>query len=472
MVGLAVRFDLGCYHATEWWANVNEATVEWPPSPWRLLRALYAASAQHVGLEAMRTDLRRALEELARASPPTFELPAAHAAHTRHYVPLPGYGPFDQDKTSLLLDAFNAVDPEAELLAWWAVELDVDARSALTAAAAAVGYLGRSESVCTMRLAEPEERGVTSAIPATDAADLGWEHAERVELLTVDPSSDDPLAVLTLSVSEMRKQRLRTPPDTQRVAYAVRAVPEPGQDPEADQQAAPTLAILRAVGGDRPPLTEAVTVGHLLRSALQRRFDPGRQGVKSRVLSGHDGDGPRRDQHAHAHFLALPGRDERRIDRLAIWAPEGLGPDEVEAIGGLRQLRMREMPEPFRVGLVALGGQETLELPTLLGPAERWKSLTPFALPRHQKRRDGRTVETPEEQVVRELELRGLPRPNGVELIPGSWLCFVRTRPGVSRNRAAPTVGVRLTFPTPVRGPVALGRLSHFGLGLFAPDEP
>ena len=39
---ITVHFDLGRYHATPWGRNVNEGTVEFPPSPWRVLRALYS----------------------------------------------------------------------------------------------------------------------------------------------------------------------------------------------------------------------------------------------------------------------------------------------------------------------------------------------------------------------------------------------------------------------------------------------
>ena len=126
------------------------------------------------------------------------------------------------------------------------------------------------------------------------------------------------------------------------------------------RRARPTIAHLRVVGGSRPALTDAVTVGHLLRAALQRRFDQERDGTRSAVFSGHDEQGPRRDQHAHAHYLALPGRDSRRIDHLFVWAPEGFGPREVTAIAALRDLRMRDAPEPFRVALVALGDTDSL----------------------------------------------------------------------------------------------------------------
>ena len=39
---LAIRFPLRRYHANPWDRAVNEGASEWPPSPWRLLRALVA----------------------------------------------------------------------------------------------------------------------------------------------------------------------------------------------------------------------------------------------------------------------------------------------------------------------------------------------------------------------------------------------------------------------------------------------
>ena len=41
-VTLKLTFPGGRYHATPWGRHVNEGVPEWPPSPWRLLRALVA----------------------------------------------------------------------------------------------------------------------------------------------------------------------------------------------------------------------------------------------------------------------------------------------------------------------------------------------------------------------------------------------------------------------------------------------
>ncbi|WP_437860413.1 hypothetical protein [Sorangium sp. So ce363] len=38
------------------------------------------------------------------------------------------------------------------------------------------------------------------------------------------------------------------------------------------------------------------------------------------------------------------------------------------------------------------------------------------------------------------------------------------------RPRIAASLGLRLTFAEPVRGPIALGYASHFGLGAMAPS--
>ncbi|MFH1303100.1 MAG: type I-U CRISPR-associated protein Csb2, partial [Planctomycetota bacterium] len=42
MIAIEMKFPTGKLHATPWGRHVNEGAVEWPPSPWRFLRALLA----------------------------------------------------------------------------------------------------------------------------------------------------------------------------------------------------------------------------------------------------------------------------------------------------------------------------------------------------------------------------------------------------------------------------------------------
>lgn len=464
MIGLTITFDLGRAHATPWGTHVNEAAIEWPPSPWRIMRALLAASYTHAEVIPERDRLREAMHVLATAPAPEYVLPPSTPAHTRHYYPLASWSPTNSGKTSLVVDAFRAVEPDAELHVCWDTTLEEEKRQALELAATAVGYLGRSESVCTMRVTDHAD-GLVNAVPA-DRAPAWAADGRRVELWSVAP---DRLAALETSVSDLRRARRHVPDGIVRVPYLLCEPPAVVPAVESPD-VRPTVAHLRLRGGARPALTDTIDVARVLRAALQRHFDRVVGGGTSTVFSGHAQDGSvRRDQHRHAHYLVGSDPGAKRADHLWIWAPDGFGEDELAAIASLRELRFRNAPEPCRVGLAALGAGQ-LEIPQLLRPSRSWRSATPFVLPRHTKRRGGRVIDGPIEQIRRELAYRGLPEPEKVHLISGPWSMFRLTRPGESRRHARRAVGATLEFGQPVEGPIALGAHSHFGLGRFEPQ--
>jgi CRISPR-associated protein Csb2 len=467
MVGLRIRFDLGRYHANPWGSNVNDGAIEWPPSPWRMLRGLYSVGRTHAGLLPRQADLDRALVTLASSPPPVFELPPATPAHTRHYMPIPGS---KTERSAKVLDSFLAVDPEAELVAWWDARMDVDAGDALAAAARALGYLGRSESVCTARV-------VTGGGPdAVSAAPLGGlvssAEVDTIDLLCID--TEDPLTAVATSVTELRRHRYLTPPGTRRITYGVKRPEVAVGRPVQSSSPRPNLALLRVRGSSRLALTEAVAMGQLLRNGLQSVFGKRNGKVSSPTFSGKTGDLPRADQHRHAHYLSLPDRHGRRIDRLVVWAPEGFGPEEVAALAELRALFSRKRdsgaPLEMQVALGALGTAGDLMLPEVIGPSRRWESHTPFGLVHRPKVRRGRIVASPEERVRRELQFRGLPEPHSIKIDPNrTWHRFRSSKTGTSLQARAHLVGVKIQFDDEVHGPLAIGALSHYGLGLMKP---
>lgn len=470
MVGLEITFDLGRYHATPWGAHVNDGSVEWPPSPWRLLRALYSASRTNTLLEPHREAIDRALQALADAPPPTYELPPTRSGHSRHYMPKASYSPTATGDTAKVIDAYLAVEERAPLRAWWDADLDADAADALAAAARSVGYLGRSESVCSITPISDARPGDGSALVTPLEAAEATEEVDAVELLC--PVANEPLDRLTVSVTELRAQRRLVPPGTRRVSYAVprQAEDAPSNAPRQTPRL-PTLAVLRLRGSGRPGLTEAVAVGQALRGASQSRFGGANAGAVSRTFSGRNANQPRADQHRHAHYLAAPDRDSRRIDRLFVWAPEGFGPQEVAALASVSHIFLHGIPDPLRCALTALGTEDQLDLPRLVGKARCWRSLTPFGLVRHPKQRQGRVVDSPEDQVRRELAHRGFAEAAEVTVEKGSWHRFRSSKAGNSRLDRASLVGVRIDFAEQVRGPIALGALAHYGLGLMEPAD-
>lgn len=469
MVCLSIRFDLGRYHANPWGSHVNDAACEWPPSPWRLIRALYSVARTNVGLADQIPAIDRGLAQLVASDPPIFELPPAGVGHTRHYIPKASYSSLAPGKTAKILDGFVAVDPEARTEVWWDVDLDPDSRAGLAAAAACLGYLGRSESVCSAELRDPPgpmpEGPVAQAVESLESIER---ETELIDLLC--PSTDTPLSEIAVSIAQLRSQRRLVPPGARRITYALPKHKRPPAPSRQQLTTRPTMALLRLRGGSRPGLTEAVAIGQALRGAAQKEFDDN-EGT-SATFSGHAGDDKRRDQHRHAHFLALTDAHSRRVGRLLVWTPEGLGPGEVSALANVTYLGMHGIPEALPCALTGLGGEGELSRLGLVGPATTWRSLTPFGLVRHPKRRRNVLLDSPEDQVRAELSNRGLPEPDRVEFVPGSWHRFRGSKQGTSRLQRARLMGLEIRFSGPEKGPIAIGALSHYGLGLMAPNDP
>lgn len=450
VVGL--RFPTGRYHATPWGRSVNEAAVEWPPSPWRLLRALYATWRTRAP-ELQGTEVEAALEALAPA--PSFRLPRHSEAHTRHYFPDTAYG------TDKVFDPFAAVDPAAELLVRWPVDLPAEQRSAVERLCALLPYVGRAESLCQARVLTDEEAASVSSAVWSEPGDLGDLGQPPVRVLT--PTAPLDLDALLATTTQVRRGGRTTPPGARWVSYAASEPVRRSPRLTAPRRARDLQAVrLRLSSSVRPAAREALVYGHVLHQAASR-FAAG-----SPTLTGCRDDQPRVDGHAHAHYLPLDSDGDGLLDAVLVWAPEGLSHDDVEALGRIRRLHSGEPGfRAVRVAVEASGDVQALQ-PELTGPSQVWRSLTPFAPYRHPHRRQS-TEDFLLSELVRELATRRTPSPVDVRLLQGDWLRYRRRRTlAVGEARA---LGVQLEFAVPVEGPLALGALSHFGLGLFVPGS-
>src|ERR1700724_2678546 len=134
-------FPGGRYHATPWGRHVNEGVPEWPPSPWRLLRALVAVW-KRTSLAFPEEQLKRILTTL--AGPPLFFLPPHRVAHTRHAMPMNviarNYKPSEAERKagkfqgdpSIVFDTFVSVSRRDPLfIGWLDAELAADDHAVL-----------------------------------------------------------------------------------------------------------------------------------------------------------------------------------------------------------------------------------------------------------------------------------------------------------------------------------------------------
>lgn len=459
---LQVQFPWGRYHATPWGRNVNEGHPEWPLSPWRILRALFAtwkARCAHLRAE----DVEAALSQL--AIPPTLHVPAMKPAHLRHYMPQIGHRSIGKPDTTMTFDSFATFDPRAPIFVEWDTDVAGRARRALEDMATALSYLGRSESICDAALVPQIEHSESvSWRPA------GSEDRTDVELLCARQSFE--MGDLLQSPDEVRKSGRLVPTGSRLVPYT-RADPE--QAANAAGSWRPTYSAVRFAvhPRPRPVIADAVAVGELLRRAALKKHT-----VHSEALSGKTPSGNRRvDGHKHAHYLALTSDSKTGaggpIDTLIVWAPGRLSGEEFAALAQVRWLSAgRSAPGVPDLAVAVAGVGDVGELaPEVVGPSRRWLSLTPFAPGRHDRRLEwGRHVEA---EIRRELcTFRDFPAPTSVVVASGDVRRYRRYRlppkETMAANRRAAMV--EMEFEHPVAGPISLGSLSHFGLGLFLPQ--
>lgn len=518
---LEQSFPLGRFHATRWNQSPFEDPYgEWPPSPWRLLRALAARWFQFVretgqADEALRD---RLLDKLARESP-AYRLPEAtwRGVAIRQYHPLGleeqykykkargaqkqtlDYS-FKQVGTTLVQDHYRAIPPgEPVCWVWERTELSPDETALLHQLLRRVLYFGRAESHCRFRIVEGQEVVPNCLLVRATGTGNPVLAAEPGAALNLDAllAATDGDCVRDQGVHRVRDllRERRIPPGT--VWLYAQVPPRPAARrpaPVGRRRHLPGVQVLQFAVGGRvyPPdahwvkLTERFRDEVIRQRCLQlsggRTSRYGELAVGEReglsLIRGIDGAGLRVDGGSTTFFALVPD-EEGQPTRLVCWRTSPFLDEEIDTFlaaterpfaweRGSADWEVRLVPLPFSVPPPA----------NYWSPGRVWVSVTPFVLPagRRRVRENGRprAGESPEACLRKLLVRMGLPEPRveRTDHDPG-WVTIHET-PGERQRRAAergtrmrPGHHFRVTFPEPVRGPLCLGHSCHFGLGLF-----
>jgi CRISPR-associated protein Csb2 len=476
---LAVRFPLGRYHANPWGQAVNEGATEWPPSPWRVLRALIAT--WHTRWPDLPVPVFDALLDQL-GDPLSYAVPGTTSGHTRHYLPDLGHRKGETGRTDLTLDPFRVVDPDAELLIHWDVDLSPDQRQVLAKLAELLPYLGRAEAVCEAQLMDTEpEPGLAWWRP--DAPD----GTGGMRLLA--PVRPIDRAVLEMTTSQVRKRRRTMPPGTRWVTYTATAgtgreerQTAAAQSGPGTGQASPVTAIRYAVTG---PVGLRWTRGVLLADELHRQVGLvlKRAEIPDQERAEFLGSRGATTDHRHAHWIPLAGPEEKPqfVTAMLVWVPREIPAEALAAVISLPKMsgwrggyEVRGFPE-VRLLFQAAGTVEQVA-PELCKPARHWRSRTPYLPVRHRKREqleEFLVADVAAELRYRELPAAAVTQVSPDEGFPDRWARdFRRYRLTETMAKSRPGLGLHLEFADPVAGPLFLGQLSHFGYGMFEPDEP
>lgn len=522
MITLAFRFPGGRYHATPWGHQVNEGQVEWPPCPWRILRAFLSCGHTRLGWTSIPDVAKRLVETLA-ASLPEYHLPSSTLAHSRHYMPL------QTGKTTLVMDTWLNI--EGELQVRWPVDLDPDALDLLKNIASAIGYLGRSESWVEARVLEddfllpinckphqhddqrsPKQEELVTVLTTSSAKEyLEWRSGKlpaaettgkkptaaqtRARQKQEAPFPDDLVDALQWDTVRWKGFGWSQPPGSRWVQYRrtkVSDAPRPTRNSKAPSGSplpdTVLLALATASGNASalPTVARTLPQAELIHRSLVSQADQG-QGAPE-VLTGRSADGQALSGNRHTHILPVDLDQDGHIDHILLWAPMGFSSIAMAAIRRVRKTWTKGGGDNVRLAVAGHGLRDRLQheasLEEVLASAPIWRSVTPFVPPRFLKTQGKNSLAG---QIRSELAARGLPHlPEDVEVrtrivpepgdLPPTQLPhfrhFIRRR---SRGGVAPPQDlgffVELRFQSPVPGPICLGYGAHFGMGRFEGDE-
>jgi len=523
MIVLELSFPAGRYHATPWGRHVNEGAVEWPPSPWRIVRALIATwylKARPEIPEATVHALTAALSQ-----PPMFRLPNASTAHTRHYMP---YNEGKNEKTTKVFDTFIQLAEKDAVLIAWDVTLPPGQFAALQTLASRLGYFGRAESLVIARVLDTIPEAIDKTHSISSRLAKGAPLSEKTELVrllapmtperyevwrdeflaaNLTPVDDkkkkgkkakaeganedsivprDLFEALHADTGELQAAGWNLPPGAEFVNYTRREDAfAPAARPVSRRKGPlPTVARYAVVSAVAPRIIQAVSIGDRIHDSLCKWSDQDKG--RAPVFTGLDESGKPRANHQHAHIFCEANGPRDTVTHITVWAPMGFDDAACLALRRLNKV-WGHGGHDLRLVLHGLGQPGDFQDFAPFTPSTVWRSLTPFVSTRHPKTfRDGRPkldadgwpIGSPAHDLRRLLTEAGLPMPTKMEPLDAIHVGSRRLRPLEFQNQRFHGEGSRgaqigtafkLTFAAPVPGPLALGYASHFGLGLFVP---
>ncbi len=508
MLAIEIRFIGGSYHSTPWGRHVNEADLEWPPSPWRIIRSMIAIWHRKLDYKQYPKETLECLISTLTGDRPGYRLPKAVHAHTRHYMPVRSG---KTDKNVLIFDAFLRISPEEPLIIVWPeVELSEQEMNLLDALLENLGFLGRAESwVEACRLENWDNKQINCApgnlemdldtgeqlepvrllLPQTNDEYSKWRESilKNLDLQNVKPQKKRQLLLstiperlwdaLSLETGQIRSAGWSRPPGSTEVLY---------QRPRELMSAVNTKYSFRkkdiffdtcrfVISGKTLPLIEdALRVGEWMRLAVMGRAkrDLGEDGIPFE-LSGHAI--PQDNDHGHAFFLPEDSNKDGWIDHILVHAPAGFSESSLLVLNRLSRIWNKKGQE-WELLFEAIGEKKDFSGKcSLCFESYIWISITPYLHPWHLKKKFNL-----QDQVLRECKIRSFPEPEQIEIVPEISIGRGQKRRPVHFHRFRSKKGLiqpdtkgsflRLAYPEPVQGPLALGFGCHFGLGMFAPE--
>ncbi|MFZ9752445.1 MAG: type I-G CRISPR-associated protein Csb2 [Cyanobium sp.] len=324
---LRITLLSGRYGATPWDRSEFEGQVEYPPSPWRLLRAiLHGAFLLSSERDQLPEGVGAMVETLA-ACQPSYHLPFGEFGQIRGFRPVYGKEPVPpletfgggyshaQGKRRSFIDSFLQLGAGTAIHVTWPVDLSADQRSLLGDCLAGLSYLGRAEYPALWQL-----------VPAMPEANCCPDPAGTLQVLGSQP--DGVISGLLINPQTAREQGRQALPGQQWLSYRYcpdRQAPRLG----GSEAAAVNHALFACLAHPSLPATAGLAWTDRLHRALLQRCPV------SALFSGMVAGQPLgEDQRAWYRWHET----EDSITALEVVSPQPFSEAEIEALQQLRRL--------------------------------------------------------------------------------------------------------------------------------------
>jgi CRISPR-associated protein Csb2 len=487
MTTISIKLLSDIYCAAPWGSANCEGKVEWPPSPWRLLRSILCGGfGAQLSPEKMIL-LKQVVAKLGSASP-SYHLPDAtqRMLNSARPTPVSQQGRYHRKDGIAVLhgkpkDLRDVQYCFAEGSAIWVqfsgVELERGEERVLAKAISHCRYIGRAEAQAEWAIEDDEDMPEPNAIPATKGLTKAscWD-GSQVEDLLFDPRSQQGAKVIA-----------KVPPGLIWQGYEVSAKVNAPQSPARQSQADPQLMRFLLAPGNPIHRHNFLSYAQRLHQSLAKSEFP--------VLSGRQQGGEPIRGSWHSYLIPIFDRDY--LVGFDVFAAAGFNQDaQLHAIT-IRQLWNRD-------GTVPCSLVQVLAIPAI-HRGQIWRNITPVipGIPRKNHRGRVRRLRGcgdfiqggPEHQALWSLtRLPGFSQldhapveyraPDGQlqawlgdDLIATVTRCTPRPeylsqwqveRPNRPQCATTPH-DIELTFPQEQTCHIALGKNAHYGMGLMRP---
>jgi CRISPR-associated protein Csb2 len=333
MATIRITLLSGRYGATPWNRSEHEGQVEYPPSPWRLLRAVLHGGFLLSDTPGQLPGGLPELIELLGQTPPSYHLPFGEYGQIRGFRPHFGrerVPPLDSgglDKRRSFIDSYLQLGVGAAIHVHFPVELNPKQERLLEACLAGLSYLGRAEYTA-----------VWQVVPTMPAANCSADGQGSISVLCGE--GEDLLMGLLMNAQDARNQGRQNLPG-QRWRPFLYEPKRPVMKASGTSWQTANRALFAFLPGHDMPSTAGLAWTDRLHRALLKRAP------SSSMFAGLAGGQPL-PEHQRAWYLWHETRGV--ITALEVVAPQPFSEMEIEALQRLQVLYARGGTEvPLRL---------------------------------------------------------------------------------------------------------------------------